>query len=86
MKKTTAGKGISRLIAGMRNFIEITPYQPIIEWAETAIDFSLVPGAAFRKLDFSMYPHTREPIEKWEFDGKIRELTVCGIEQHVTEE
>ena len=82
MKKTTAGKGISRLIAGMRNFIEITPYQPIIEWAETAIDFSLVPGAAFRKLDFSMYPHTREPIEKWEFDGKIRELTVCGIEQH----
>ena len=75
-------KAIERLAESMRSFLEVTPYQPIVEWVETNIDFSLVPGAAFRRIDFEMYPHTREPISMWEFDGKIRELTVCGIEQH----
>ena len=75
-------KAIERLAESMRSFLEVTPYQPIAEWVETNIDFSMVPGAAFRRIDFEMYPHTREPISMWEFDGKIRELTVCGIEQH----
>lgn len=73
---------IDRLVKSLASFIDVAPYQPILEWVERNIDFSLVPGSAFRRVDFEMYPHTREPISMWEFDGKIRELTVCGIEQH----
>lgn len=82
MKTLTRRNGVTVMLSGMRGFFDITPHMPIIEWAERNIDFSLVPGAAFRRLDFDAYPHTKAPIKAWEFDGKIVESTVCGIPQH----
>ena len=63
-------------------FFEIRPYQDIITWAQENIDFSEDISAERNRLDFSLSPHLIEPLRAWEFQGKRREVTVCGIEQH----
>lgn len=63
-------------------FFDITPYSDIITWAKECIDFSGDVSAERKRLDFSLSPHLIEPLRAWEFSGRIREVAVCGIEQH----
>lgn len=71
------------LIGGaLRNGWNVTPHQDIISWAADEIDFSEDVSAERDRLDFSLSPFLIEPLRAWEFSGKIREVAVCGIEQH----
>ena len=56
--------------------------QDIITWALENIDFSGDISAERSRLDLSLTPHLVEPLRMWDFRGKIREMTVIGIEQH----
>lgn len=56
--------------------------QDIISWALENIDFSDDISAERSRLDLSLTPHLVEPLRMWDFRGKIREMTVIGIEQH----
>ena len=56
--------------------------QDIITWALENIDFSEDVSAERSRLDLSLTPHLVEPLRMWDFRGKIREMTVIGIEQH----
>lgn len=64
------------------DFWDIVPYQDIISWSEENIDFSEDISAERSQLDFSLTPHIVEPLKQWQFDGKIREVQIIGIEQH----
>ena len=66
----------------LRNFWSVRPYQDIISWAEENIDFSGDVSAERSRVDFSLSPFLIEPLRAWEFSGRIREVAVCGIEQH----
>lgn len=66
----------------IRDFFAITPRRDIVEWAEDSIDFSDDISAERKRLDFSLSPFLIDPLRCWDFSGKIREVTVCGIEQH----
>ena len=65
-----------------RGFWEILPHEDIITWARGAIDFSGDISAERSRLDLELSPFLVEPLKAWEFSGKIREVAVCGIEQH----
>ncbi len=67
---------------GVRSFYDIEPYQDILTWASSAIDFSEDVSAERKRLDLAMSPHLVEPLRCWEFNGLRRDVTVCGIEQH----
>lgn len=56
--------------------------QDIISWATANIDFSGDISAERSRLDLALTPHLVEPLKMWDFRGKIREMTVIGIEQH----
>ena len=66
----------------LRNFYAITPHRDIISWAVDNIDFSDDISAERDRLDLDLSPYLVEPLRTWEFSGKIREVAVCGIEQH----
>ena len=68
--------------ASVRSFWDIRPHQDIISWAKENIDFSLDTSAERSRIDFDLSPFLIEPLQQWEFSGKIREMVVCGIEQH----
>lgn len=56
--------------------------EDIIAWAEKNIDFSDDISAERKRLDLSLSPFLVEPLRAWDFSGRIREVAVCGIEQH----
>lgn len=66
----------------LRNFYNIRPYQDVISWAESNIDFSADVSAERSRIDFTLSPFLIAPLRAWEFSGRIREVAVCGIEQH----
>ena len=68
--------------ASVRSFWAIQPHQDIISWAKENIDFSLDTSSERSRIDFDLSPFLIEPLQQWEFTGKIREVVVCGIEQH----
>lgn len=68
--------------ARFRSLFTFTEYEDIVEWAEKNIDFSEDISAERKRLDLSLSPFLVEPLRAWEFSGKIREVVVCGIEQH----
>lgn len=70
------------LCSTVRKFLDIRPHQDIISWAKENIDFSGDISAERQRIDFDLSPFLIEPLRTWEFTGKIREVTVCGIEQH----
>ncbi|MCP4102566.1 MAG: hypothetical protein GY750_14270, partial [Lentisphaerae bacterium] len=52
------------------------------DWAEENVDFKHVVSARIRsKLDLSLTPYLRGPIDAWDFTGTRREVTVCAPEQ-----
>ncbi|MCP3965675.1 MAG: hypothetical protein GY718_04870, partial [Lentisphaerae bacterium] len=52
------------------------------DWAEENVDFKHVVSARIRsKLDLSLTPYLRGPIDAWDFAGTRREVTVCAPEQ-----
>ena len=65
-----------------RSLYTFTEYEDIVEWAERNIDFSEDVSAERKRLDLSLSPFLVEPLRAWEFSGRIREVVVCGIEQH----
>ena len=70
------------LPATVRRFFDLKPHQDIISWAKENIDFTGDISAERQRIDFDLSPFLIEPLRTWEFTGKIREVTVCGIEQH----
>ena len=67
---------------GVSSFFDIVPYRDIITWAQENIDFSGDTSTELQRLDLSLSPHLVEPLKTWEFSGRIREVTVVGIQQH----
>ncbi len=67
---------------GVSSFFDIVPYRDIISWAQENIDFSGDTSTELQRLDLSLSPHLVEPLKTWEFSGRIREVTVVGIQQH----
>lgn len=57
-------------------------HEDIIDWAKENIDFSEDASAERSRIDFDLSPFLVEPLRCWDFSGKIREVAVCGIEQH----
>ena len=66
----------------VREFLQLVPRVGIREWAEENIDFTDDISAERKRVDFSLSPFLVEPLEAWEYSGHIREVAVCGIEQH----
>lgn len=54
----------------------------IVQWAEESIDFSEDVSSERKRFDITLSPFLEEPLRAWQFTGKIREVAVCGIEQH----
>ena len=69
-------------INSVRDFFALTERVDIVEWAERCIDFSDDVSAERKRLDLSLSPFLIEPLRSWMFSGRIREVAVCGIEQH----
>lgn len=69
-------------LSALTEILTIQPHQDIIEWASANIDFSDDVSAERERIDFSLSPFLIEPLRAWDFSGKIREVAVCGIEQH----
>ncbi len=72
----------SVISAAIRAVWNVKPHVDIITWAEQNIDFSDDVSAERSRLDLSLSPFLVEPLRCWEYSGKIREVTVCAIEQH----
>lgn len=66
----------------MERFIEIAPFEDPVSWAAHAIDFSEDVSAERANFDITLSPHLKDPLLAWDFSGKIRQVTVIGIEQH----
>lgn len=82
-KQSPRGMKLSDTLADqVADFFSIRPWQDIITWSRENIDFSDDISAERKRLDFALSPHLVEPLRAWEFQGKRREVTVCGIEQH----
>ena len=62
--------------------IDFSEAPDIIEWASDAIDFSEDVSAERKRFDISLSPFLAEPLRAWMYAGTIREVVVCGIEQH----
>lgn len=69
-------------IQTVRDFFTLSERVDIVSWAEQNIDFSDDVSAERKRLDLSLSPFLIEPLKAWEFSGRIREVVVCGIEQH----
>lgn len=54
----------------------------IIAWAQKNINFSDDVSAQRSRLDLDLTPHLVQILKQWQFKNKIKEVTVCGIEQH----
>lgn len=64
------------------SFGEILPFECPVDWAVKNIDFSEDVSAERQRFDPALSPHLIEPLNAWDFSGKIKEVTVIGIEQH----
>lgn len=73
---------ISEAETDLLDFLNLTPYEGVVDWAQHAIDFSDDISAERERFDINLTPHLAEPLRAWEFHGRIREVTVIGIEQH----
>jgi hypothetical protein len=73
---------ISDYARNIGRFIEIAPFEDPVSWACHAIDFSEDVSAERANFDITLSPHLREPLMAWDFTGKIKQVTVIGIEQH----
>lgn len=60
----------------------VSERRDILEWCEENIDFSDDISSERKRFDISLSPFLKDPLRAWQFTGKIREVTVCGIEQH----
>ena len=70
------------LIAHIRRYFCITPYQDIISWCEQNIDFSQQISAERNKLDFDLYPYQIPILKEWENEKKtIKTIVVVAPEQ-----
>lgn len=70
------------LIAHIRRYFSVTPYQDIISWCEQNIDFSQQISAERNKLDFQMYPYQKPILKEWQNEKKkIKTITVVAPEQ-----
>lgn len=54
----------------------------IIAWSQKNINFSDDVSAQRSTLDLQLTPHLVDILKQWQFKNKIKEVTVCGIEQH----
>lgn len=70
------------LVNQIRDYFQLTPWQDIISWSKHNINFSDDVSSQRNFLDLQLTPHLREILQQWQFSGKIKEVTVCGIEQH----
>lgn len=70
------------LIAHIRRYFSITPYQDIISWCEQNIDFSDEVSAQRNKLDFDLYPYQVPILKEWQNEKKtIKTIVVVAPEQ-----
>lgn len=69
-------------VSSLAELFEVQPQRDIIEWAQNSIDFTDDVSAERARLDLSLSPFLIEPLRVWDFSGKIREVSICGIEQH----
>ena len=77
----TKPKPIFDLIGSMRSFFKLTPYMPIISWAQTFISYADDVSAERDRPDFAEYPYQLEILKCWE-DMEIRKhVTVVSCEQ-----
>lgn len=70
------------LISGIRNYFSITPYEDIITWAQKNINFSDDVSSQRNFLDLQLTPHLVQILKQWQFKGKIKQVTISGIQQH----
>ena len=66
----------------VRGALTVTERRDILAWCEENIDFSDDISSERKQFDISLSPFLKDPLRAWQFNGKIREVTVCGIEQH----
>ena len=62
--------------------LAVAERRDILEWCEDNIDFSDDISSERKRFDISLSPFLADPLRAWQFTGKIREVAVCGIEQH----
>lgn len=77
--KTTSKFNLCKAIRG---YFSIQPYMDIISWSQKNINFSDDVSAQRSTLDLQLTPHLVDILKQWQFKNKIKEVTVCGIEQH----
>lgn len=84
MKKMSRPKKYKpfNIVEHVKRYFNITPYAPIIQWAEKNIDFSDQISAERNRLDFEQYPYQLPIIKQWEMKkGVIKTITVVAVEQ-----
>lgn len=79
---TTQIRPMGDYCRNIESFMQIAPFEDPVSWACHAIDFSEDISAERSKFDIILSPHLREPLMAWDFTGKMRQVTVIGIEQH----
>lgn len=70
------------LCGAIRDYFSIQPYMDIISWSQSNINFSDDVSAQRSTLDLQLTPHLVQILKQWQFKNKIKEVTVCGIQQH----
>lgn len=65
----------------IRGYFHIIPFMPIIEWAETYINYADDVSAERDRPDFKQYPYQIEPLKAWEDLDIRKQITVVSCEQ-----
>lgn len=70
------------LIDKIRQYFQLYPYVPIIEWCEKYIDYSADISAQRNKINFQQYPYQKAVIEELEMKkGVIKNVVFVAPEQ-----
>ena len=64
------------------DLMRYVPHVDIVSWVNENVNLADDVSAERNKVDFDLSPFLLEPLRQWEFSGLIREVAVCGIEQH----
>lgn len=69
------------LIAHIKHYFNVQPYQDIISWCQKNIDFSDDVSAQRNKLDFDLYPYQVPILKQWQMKPNIIKTIVVVAPQ-----
>ena len=68
-------------IQSLKNFFNIAPYMPIMEWIDENVNLIDDVSSEHNKPDFSQYPYQVEILKQWEKIDSRKVVTVVAAEQ-----